>query len=223
MGKTIAMVPARMGSQRLAKKNLRELQGVPLVVRAVRKCHEAGCFDEVWVNSEDASLGPIASAENARFHQRPERLGDNNATSEDFVEEFLRTRDCERLVQVHSIAPLLTAAEVRAFVAAWQASGEDVMLSCIHDQIEVAFEGHPVNFSFAEKTNSQDLTPVQRITWSVTGWTRATFLAAKDAGRTATYHGRVGFFPVSSISGHVIKTQADLDVAEALLSVPKER
>ena len=219
MGKTIAMIPARMGSQRLAKKNLRELQGVPLIVRAIRKCFEAACFDEVWVNSEDMAFGPIAEAEGARFHQRPERLGDNNATSEDFVEEFFRVHDCDRLVQVHSIAPLLTAAEVRDFVAAWDAGGEDVMLSCIHDQIEVAFNGQPVNFTFAEKTNSQDLAPVQRITWSVTGWTRATFLAAKDAGQTATYHGKVGFFPVSAMSGHVIKTQADLDMAEAMLSV----
>ena len=92
------------------------------------------------------------------------------------------------------------------------------MLSCIEDQIEVAFQGVPVNFTFAEKTNSQDLTPVQRITWSITGWTRETFLAANAAGQTATYAGSVGFFPVSAISGHVIKTQSDLDVAEALLA-----
>jgi CMP-N-acetylneuraminic acid synthetase len=222
MGKTIAMIPARMGSQRLAKKNLRELQGVPLIVRAIRKCHEAGCFDEIWVNSENAEFGPIAEAENARFHQRPEELGNNNATSEDFVTEFFSVHDCERLVQVHSIAPLLTAAEVRDFVAAWQGSTHDVMLSCIEDQIEVAFGGVPVNFTFAEKTNSQDLTPVQRITWSITGWTRETFLAAKAAGQTATYAGPVGFFAVSAISGHVIKTQTDLDVAEALLAAAAE-
>lgn len=222
MGKTIAMIPARMGSQRLVKKNLRELQGVPLIVRAIRKCHEAGCFDEIWVNSEDAAFGPIAESENAYFHQRPQELGNNNATSEDFVTEFFAVHDCERLVQVHSIAPLLTAAEVRDFVAAWQAGNDDVMLSCIHDQIEVAFDGKPVNFTFAEKTNSQDLAPVQRITWSITGWKRATFLAAKAAGKTATYQGSVGFFPVSASSGHVIKTQADLDVAEAMLSVPAE-
>ena len=218
MGKTIAMIPARMGSQRLAKKNLRELQGVPLIVRAIRKCHEAGCFDEIWVNSENAEFGPIAEAEHARFHQRPEELGNNSATSEDFVTEFFQAHACERLVQVHSIAPLLTAAEVRDFVAAWKAGTHEVMLSCIEDQIEVAFQGLPVNFTFAEKTNSQDLAPVQRITWSITGWTRTTFLGAKAAGQTATYAGSVGFFPVSAISGHVIKTQTDLDVAEALLA-----
>lgn len=218
MSKTLAMIPARMGSQRLTKKNLRPLHGVPLIVHAIRKCQEAGVFDEIWVNSEDAAFAPIAEAEGVNFHQRPAELGSNSATSEDFVTEFFRVHECERMAQVHSIAPLLTAKEVREFVATWRASGNDVMLSCIHDQIEVAFEGKPVNFTFAEKTNSQDLTPVQRVTWSITGWTRDTFLAARDAGETATYHGSIGFYPVSAVSGHVIKTQEDLDVAEVLMN-----
>lgn len=219
MGKIIAMIPARMGSQRLTQKNLRTIRGVPLIVRAIHKCKDAGCFDEIWVNSEDLAFAPIAEAEGVKFHQRPQELGNNQATSEDFIKEFFRTHDCERLAQVHSIAPLLNATEVRAFVEAWVNSSHDVMLSCIHDQIEVAYQDKPVNFTFAEKTNSQDLQPLQRITWSITGWKRAAFLEAANAGQNATYHGSVGFYPVSSISGHVIKTQIDLDIAEALLNV----
>jgi CMP-N-acetylneuraminic acid synthetase len=219
MGKVIAMIPARMGSQRLPKKNLRELRGVPLIIRAIRKCQEAACFDEIWVNSEDEAFAPIAEGEAVQFHQRPAELGNNQTTSEEFVTEFFRAHECERLAQVHSIAPLLTAAEVRAFMEAWTNSDHDVMLSCIHDQIEVAYQNQPVNFTFAEKTNSQDLQPTQRITWSITGWKRASVLEAADAGKNASYYGSVGFFPVSSIAGHVIKTQSDLDVAEALLDL----
>jgi CMP-N-acetylneuraminic acid synthetase len=219
MGKIIAMIPARMGSQRLARKNLRTIRGVPLIVGAIRKCQQALCFDEIWVNSEDVAFAAIAESEGAKFHQRPAALGNNSATSEDYIKEFLRVHDCERLVQVHSIAPLLTATEVRAFVEAWVNSPHDVMLSCIHDQIEVAYQNQPVNFTFSEKTNSQDLKPLQRITWSITGWKHKVFLEAAEAGRTATYYGSVGFFPVSAISGHVIKTQTDLDIAEALINV----
>jgi CMP-N-acetylneuraminic acid synthetase len=219
MGKIIAMIPARMGSQRLAQKNLRTIRGVPLIVRAIRKCQDAGCFDEIWVNSEDLAFAPIAEAEGVKFHQRPAELGNNQATSEDFVKEFFRTHDCGRLAQVHSIAPLLTAAEVKAFMDAWVNSNHDVMLSCIHDQIEVAYQDKPVNFTFAEKTNSQDLEPTQRITWSITGWKRQAFLEAAEAGKNATYYGSVGFYPVSSVSGHVIKTQTDLEIAEALMNI----
>ncbi len=72
------MIPARMGSQRLPKKNLALLAGVPLIVHAIRKCYATGLFDEVWVNSEHPEFGAIAEAEGAKFHQRPAALGDNN-------------------------------------------------------------------------------------------------------------------------------------------------
>jgi CMP-N-acetylneuraminic acid synthetase len=213
----IAMIPARMGSQRLKQKNLREIGGVPLLVRAIRKCQAAGVFDEVWVNSEHDAFGELARAEGAHFHQRPAALADDVATSEQFVHEFLLAHPCERLFQVHSIAPLLSAADTTAFVRAMVAGDFDAMLSCVHEQIECAYRGQPVNFTFAEKTNSQDLDPIQRITWSITGWRRSTYLAAVEAGDTATYAGKVGYYPIDRLGGHIIKTEEDLQIAEALL------
>lgn len=215
--KTVAMIPARMGSQRLKQKNLRELGGIPLIVRAIRKCRAAGVFDEIWVNSEHAAFGEIARAEGVGFHQRPEALGNNQATSEQFVREFLEAHETEFVFQVHSIAPLLGTAEVRSFVQAMTTGAWDCLLSYEPIQIECALAGVPVNFTFAEKTNSQELLPVQRIAWSITGWRRSTYLAAAAAGGCATYAGRVGMHPVSHLAAHVIKTEDDLRFAEALL------
>ncbi|HAB19073.1 MAG TPA: cytidyltransferase, partial [Verrucomicrobiales bacterium] len=93
----------------------------------------------------------------------------------------------------------------------------DCLLSADLIQIERAYRGQPINFHFSEKTNSQDLEPVQRVSWSITGWRRSTYLAAVAEGRCATYSGRVGFFPVNRLAGHVIKTEDDLRMAEALL------
>lgn len=213
----IAMIPARMGSQRLAKKNLRELGGVPLIVRAIRKCKEAGVFDAVWVNSEHPDFGPVAEAEGVQFHQRPEHLGNNQATSEQYTAEFLETHECDRVFQVHSIAPLLTVENIHSFVTAMTESDHDCLLSTEEIQIECAFGGEPVNFTYEEKTNSQDLQPVQRVSWSITGWKRDTYLKAFNAGQCATYAGKVGFYPVSRLAAHVIKTEEDLQLAEALL------
>lgn len=211
------MIPARMGSQRLKQKNLRELAGVPLITRAIRKCVQAAVFDEVWVNSEHPAFGEIAAAEGVGFHQRPEALGNHQATSEQFVREFLSRHECEFLVQVHSIAPLLGVPDIQAFVRTLQQGDFDGLLSYEPIQIECALDGEPVNFTWAEKTNSQDLRPIQRITWSITGWRRSTFLAAAEAGQCATYAGRVGFHAVDHLAAHVIKTEADLQLAEAVL------
>ena len=134
----IGMIPARMGSQRLKKKNFRELAGVPLITRAIRKCVEADAFDEIWVNSEDEAFGAIAESEGVRFHKRPPELANDVATSEQFIHEFLVAHECDYIFQVHSIAPLLTADEVAAFVRALTRSDNDVLLSCVLEQIECA-------------------------------------------------------------------------------------
>jgi CMP-N-acetylneuraminic acid synthetase len=213
----LAMIPARMGSQRLKQKNLRTVGGLSLVARCIRKCQKAGVFDAIYVNSEHPAFGEIAEAEGALFHRRPEELANNTATSEQFVNEFLQKHECEYVVQVHSIAPLLTALEVTDFVRTLRDQKPDVLLSCINEQIECAYRNEPVNFWLTEKTNAQDLDPIQRITWSITAWRRDTYLEAFEAGKCATYSGRVGYFPVSRIAGHVIKTEEDLKIAEALL------
>ena len=211
------MIPARMGSQRLKEKNLRKLSGVPLITRAIRKCKEAGIFSEIWVNSEDAVFGEIAAAEEVPFHQRPAFLGNNRSTSEQYIAEFLKKHPCDYVVQVHSIAPLLSVAEIREFAGALGRDEFDSLLSIVNMQIECVYRSQPVNFSYTEKTNSQELEPVQRLSWSICAWRRRTYLKARAAGNCATYSGKVGFHPVSALAGHIIKTEQDLKIAEALL------
>lgn len=213
----IAMIPARMGSQRLKQKNLRTIGGVPAITRAIRKCQAAGCFDAIWVNAEHERFGAIAAEEGVQFHKRAENLADHVATSEEYIHDFLSAHACERLFQVHSIAPLLTISQIRGFAEHMMTAAVDTLLSCTLEQIECAYENAPVNFTFAEKTNSQDLQPIQRVTWSITGWRSATFLEAANAGRTATYAGDVGFYAIDRLGGHIIKTEEDLQIAEALL------
>jgi len=213
----IAMIPARMGSQRLKQKNLRELGGVPLITRVIRKCIAADIFDQIWVNSEHPTFGEIASQEGVRFHQRPAELASNTATSEDFVYEFLKAHPCDYLFQVHSIAPLLKAEQIAEFVMFMENDEYEVLLSVVNEQIECALDGNPVNFAFDRKTNSQELKPLQRITWTITGWRRSTYISAYEAGKCATYAGRVGFYPIDRFAGHIIKTEEDLKTAEALL------
>jgi len=215
----IAMIPARMGSQRLKQKNLKPLQGIPLITHAIRKAKTAGIFDEIWVNSEHPAFGEIARDEGVSFHRRPDKLANNTATSEDFVYEFLTKHPCDYLVQVHSIAPLLTTEQVIEFSNTLLKGDMDVLLSGVNEQIECMCQDKPVNFSFVSKTNSQELKPVQRITWSITGWKTSCYMKAYTSGECATYAGKVRFFPIDRMAGHIIKTLEDLQLAELFLNM----
>jgi len=213
------MIPARMGSQRLKKKNLRKLEGVPLITRAIQKCKSADCFDQIWVNSEDETFAAIADQEGVQFHLRPKELGNNQATSEQYISEFLKHHDCELLFQVHSIAPLLQISEIQDFVKYMMDTGVDTLLAVEEIQIECIYKGMPVNFKFSEKTNSQELTPVERVSWAITGWRKKSYLDAIGQGLCATYSGSIKSYKLSHSASHVIKTEADLQFAEAMLNL----
>ncbi len=210
------MIPARLGSQRLKKKNLKLLKGEPLISHAINKTIKSEVFDEVWVNSESEEIGEVARSLGVNFHKRPENLANNQATSEDFVYEFFTYHECDYLVQIHSIAPLLKKTDIVSFVKELSSEKYDVLLSAQNIQIECAYKETPVNFTMSRKDNSQDLSPIQRITWSITGWKRSTYMDAYETGNCSTYAGNVGYFEVNSLAAHVIKTQEDLDIAEAL-------
>jgi len=218
----ICVIPARIGSKRLKKKNLRELDGVSLISRAIRKCNAADCFDEIWVNSDDNVFREIAESEGVKFHLRPLELGSDLATSEHFIAEFLLHHECDLLFQIHSIAPLMTIHDIKIFVEYMQNTDYDCLLSTEEIQIECAYKGKPINFSYENKTNSQDLEPIQRISWSITGWRYQTYLNAVKNHECATYAGKVGYFPISRLAAHVIKTEDDLDYAKALLPFIKD-
>jgi len=219
MNKKIAMIPARLGSQRLKKKNLEMFGEFTLIEYAIIRCIKADVFDDIYVNSESEVFEEFTKKHHVKFYKRPVFLGNNETTSEEFVEDFLNNIECESLYQIHSITPLLSSDYIREFVNFCENNDFDTVLSCIEDQIEVAFRNDPINFSFDKKTNSQDLYPVQRITWSATKWNKFTYLEAKKNRDIGTYSGKVGFFPVPPFSGLAIKTKDDLLVAKALKNI----
>ena len=213
------MIPARMGSQRLKHKNLKLIKGVSLISHAINRCKKANCFDEIWVNSENLVFKEIAIQENVKFHHRNKELANNTATSEEFITEFLKQHSCEFLVQVHSIAPLLHPNQIEDFTNHIKLNKFDTLLSIEEIKIECCLDGYPINFDFKKKTNSQDLKPIQRISWNISGWRRESFLDSKKKNECATYNGNIGFFTTTEIASHVIKTQRDLELAESMYNL----
>ena len=111
-------------------------------------CIAANCFDEIWVNSEHDDFGAIADWKDVYFHNRSQSLGNNQSTSQQYIAEFLEKHDCANILQVHSIAPLLTVDDILSFVDYMETSDYDCLLSTEEIQIECAFQNHPINFAY---------------------------------------------------------------------------
>jgi len=63
--KPIAVVPARIGSKRIPKKNLAPFLGVPLVQRVVTVLVDSGLFERVVVSTDSSEIAALAESTGA--------------------------------------------------------------------------------------------------------------------------------------------------------------
>ena len=99
--KLIAMIPARMGSRRIPKKNIRYMLDKPLIQYPIDFALNCGQFDSIWVNTESKELGEACKTLGIQFHERPAELANDKATNRDFVYEFLKTHECDYVIMMN--------------------------------------------------------------------------------------------------------------------------
>jgi len=111
------MVPARSGSKRLPKKNVRPFFGHPMLAYSVSAALNSGLFAEVIVSSDDPAVGRLAEAYGAVFVSRPPELATDSAQLVDVarhVLEVLRGRGIEPEAICHCMpnCPLVRSGDI---------------------------------------------------------------------------------------------------------------
>lgn len=81
-GKVLAIIPARGGSKRIPRKNLRRLCGLPLIVHTVRHAQKARLVQRVIVSTEDDEIAGAARSAGAEVVIRPLELATDSSPSE---------------------------------------------------------------------------------------------------------------------------------------------
>ena len=89
----ICMIPARKGSERLAKKNYLKIGDLTVLEIALQKAIKSKAFDRVVVNSDDPNLEEISNKHGVNFYLRSSDLASSYATSDQVVLDFLNNYD----------------------------------------------------------------------------------------------------------------------------------
>ncbi len=63
--KSIAIVPARGGSKRIPRKNIRLFNGRPIITYSIEAALQAACFEQIIVSTDDEEIADIARAAGA--------------------------------------------------------------------------------------------------------------------------------------------------------------
>tara|TARA_B100000795_G_scaffold251428_1_gene220255 strand:+ start:1106 stop:1804 length:699 start_codon:yes stop_codon:yes gene_type:complete len=111
----IAIIPARGGSKRIPRKNIRIFHGQPLLKYSIDEAIKSGLFDRIIVSTDDPEIAEIAKNCGAEVpFIRPKNLSDDFTTTGSVVEHALnwlkdRGHDYEYSCAIYATAPFLQA------------------------------------------------------------------------------------------------------------------
>lgn len=101
--RSIALIPARLESTRLSRKLLRELNGIPLIVRTAQNITDFKIFDEVHVITDSIDIKNILD----KYSISNFLSEKDHQTGTDRVAEYANNFDCDIIINVQGDEPFI--------------------------------------------------------------------------------------------------------------------
>jgi len=180
---SLAVIPARGGSKRIPRKNIRSFRGRPLIAHTIEAAQESGLFEQVVVSTDDEEIASISRDYGATVpFRRPDSLADDHTPISEVTAHALEQLDPDgerygHVVQLMANCPLRTAEDIVDSHAHFQNTDHDVQLSVFEfgwqnpwwalkmrddDTLDLLFEE-----MFEEEVRSQDQPPLYCISGAI--------------------------------------------------------
>jgi len=113
--RALCVIPARGGSKRIPRKNVKDFLGKPLIAYSIEAALNSGVFERVIVSTDDAEIADVAVKFGAQVpFMRDAALSDDYATSSDAVlDAAARLGGYSRVCCLYATAPLITGEILR--------------------------------------------------------------------------------------------------------------
>ncbi|SFR85286.1 N-acylneuraminate cytidylyltransferase [Marinobacter daqiaonensis] len=126
----LAVIPARGGSKRIPRKNIREFCGRPMIAWSIQAALDSGCFDRVIVSTDDEEIAAVARAHGAEvpFLRPPELSDDHTGTIPVIahaIGELSKSQRPDLTCCLYATAPFVTPDDLRRGEQLMAESGAD--------------------------------------------------------------------------------------------------
>jgi N-acylneuraminate cytidylyltransferase len=121
MTRSIAIIPARGGSRRIPRKNIKLFHGKPIIAYSIETAFDSGLFDAVFVSTDDAGIAAVASEYGARVVRRPAFAAKDSVGTQRVMQVTMDTFGVDTAQYaccIYATAPMMTVADL-CFGYAW--------------------------------------------------------------------------------------------------------
>jgi pseudaminic acid cytidylyltransferase len=116
----IAVIPARGGSERIPRKNIKLINGKPAISYAINVARQSEIFDKIFVSTDDSEIAMIAQEYGAEIlYLRSAKISDSFSTTldvmADFVKIFSEQKSADQYIVscIYPVVPLLSEIRIR--------------------------------------------------------------------------------------------------------------
>lgn len=119
----IAVIPARGGSKRIPRKNIKNFLGRPIIAYSIAAAHASACFDKVIVSTDDEEIAQLARHLGAETpFMRPAELSNDYCATTDVIKHAIEWYEAagqalSYVCCIYATAPFLRPEDLRA---GWQ-------------------------------------------------------------------------------------------------------
>jgi len=226
----IAIIPARSGSKGLPNKNIRLLNGKPLLAYSILQAQETGIFDEIFLSTDSQEYADIARqyGANAPFLRSGELASDSASTWDcvvEALEQYSRIgKEYDLFVVLQPTSPLRTAQDIVNTLKKMLLNNADSVVSvCEADHSPLLCNTLPENQSMKDfirpeitSKTRQELPTYYRINGAIYAVRTSFFLNAQTI-----YDGNSLAYVMPRERSIDIDTLFDFSLAECLLNLKK--
>jgi CMP-N,N'-diacetyllegionaminic acid synthase len=228
---TIATICARGGSKGLPGKNLRELQGLPLIVHSIRQALACAAVSGVYVSTDDPAIADVARAAGAQVpFLRPAELATDQAPKLPALEHLVvwvasQGVKVDTVVDLQPTSPLREPQDIAAALAADPGAGLVVSVCEARDNpyfnlVERASDGRVSLSKGLGSGRRQDVPDVFALNGSIYVWQRDALQLAARQGLWSVP--RIGLYVMPRARSVDIDDLDDFEYAQWLLSRRKD-
>lgn len=166
----VAIIPARGGSKRIPRKNIKDFCGKPMIAWSIEAARQSGCFSQILVSTDDAEIADVAQRFGAEVpFMRPAVLSDDHTGTIPVIRHAAswlieQGQQPEHVCCIYATAPFITPADLRRGLGILVDTGSDYAFSVtsypfpIQRAIRIDPQGRVAMFNPEQfNTRSQDL------------------------------------------------------------------
>lgn len=220
LGKIVLHIPAREGSKRVPRKNMREMNSKPMICYTIEAAQNANITNDMYVNTDSEEIIEYVQSNYNHFkiYKRDKELADDNASSEDFNYDIIKKLNPDTLIMINPVCPLIEADDIKNALEAYKRSDCDTLITTTSTQMQTFCEDEPVNINTNEQlAPSQENKRVYTLNWAITIWDAKEFTKRMEIDGYASLGTKRLFFDIEISKSTKVSEEKDFLHIEKLL------